>query len=263
MDQMFVLPAYSREAASRTIASSNQLSFQDQVYRFAEIKALFEVASPSSRMIPGPEQSALNSSVGSGSHSIAAATGAAFEDPKLNQDIKRHKERIINGRNASSRLSPRSQIHKPKAVARQHVGLDSTQGPDIVSSPASKGLSNSLFGSSDSMVHNFDDSGSTSAKVQQIQEQIQLLQLQLQLQQVVHQSSSSLDSPSLKNSFGMEMKQSMSRRIAEPQGASLSTRASVQKPPSTSSIARGGTGAPSTASVTLLSPEAFSAAVNK
>lgn len=274
-NQMFVLPAHSREVV--TEGASSQLSFQDQVYRFAEIKALFEVASPPSRVTPGQEQSVLSVGSGSGSHS-------AFEDPKLTSEIKRHKERIINGRNnnaGGANKSPRSQIHKPKAIARHHHGgggvPDSSSsthaqaGSDIVfSSPANTGLLQStslLLGSSsaDSMDPTFDGTGNTSAKVQQIQEQIQLLQLQLQLQHVVRQSSLSSDSQhktkhaqlSLLATTGSKASlatESSPLRMAGHRGASSSSpSSSAPKPPA---AARMGT-------VALLSAEAFSEAADK
>jgi len=225
------------------VRASNQLSFQDQVYRFAEIKALFEVASPTSRVSPGQEQSVYSSSVGSGSHS-------AIEDPKLNDEIKRHKERIINGRNNAGSKSPRSQIHKLKAVARQHRVPDSsthTQGTNniIHSGPAK----NEQLQSSSTPIPN--GTGSTSAKVQQIQEQIQLLQLQLRLQHIDSQSTHSLgysqQPPPQKNILGAgDSKASLAmesspRRMAGHRGAS-----SAQKPP-----------------MPLLSAEAFSEAADK
>ena len=241
-NQLFVLPAHSREVGSLGVRASNQLSFQDQVYRFAEIKALFEVASPTSRVSPGQEQSVYSSSVGSGSHS-------AFEDPKLNDEIKRHKERIINGRNNAGSKSPRSQIHRPRVPD----SFTQAQGTNSIihSGPANNERLQISSISADSMAPTPHGTGSISAKVQQIQEQIQLLQLQLQLQHIVHQSTHSLgysqQPPPQKNILGAgDSKASLPtesspRRMAGHRGAP-----SAQKPP-----------------MPLLSAEAFSEAADK
>jgi hypothetical protein len=244
-NRLFVLPAHSREVGSLGVRASNQLSFQDQVYRFAEIKALFEVASP------GQEQSVYSSSVGSGSHS-------AFEDPKLNDEIKRHKERIINGRNNAGSKSPRSQIHKLKAVARQHRVPDSsthTQGTNniIHSGPAK----NEQLQSSSTPIPN--DTGSTSAKVQQIQEQIQLLQLQLRLQHIDRQSTHSQQPPPQKNILGAgELKQSQLSLLAADSKASLPTESSPRR-----MVGHRGASSAQKPPMPLLSAEAFSEAADK
>jgi len=233
------------------VRASNQLSFQDQVYRFAEIKALFEVASPTSRVSPGQEQSVYSSSVGSGSHS-------AIEDPKLNDEIKRHKERIINGRNNAGSKSPRSQIHKLKAVARQHRVPDSsthTQGTNniIHSGPAK----NEQLQSSSTPIPN--GTGSTSAKVQQIQEQIQLLQLQLRLQHIDRQSTHSQQPPPQKNILGAgDLKQSQLSLLAADSKASLAMESSPRR-----MVGHRGASSAQKPSMPLLSAEAFSEAADK
>ena len=253
-NQLFVLPAHSREVGSLGVRASNQLSFQDQVYRFAEIKALFEVASPTSHVSPGQEQSVYSSSVGSGSH-------IAFEDPKLNDEIKRHKERIINGRNNAGSKSPRSQIHRLKAVARQHRVPDSfthTQGINniIHSGPANN---EQLLSSSTPTP---DGTGSTSAKVQQIQEQIQLLQLQLRFQQIDRQSNSlsySQHPPPQKNILGAgELKQSQLSLLAPDSKASLATESSPRR-----MAGHRGASSAQKPPMPLLSAEAFGEAADK
>jgi hypothetical protein len=189
--------------------------------------------------------------VGSGSHS-------AIEDPKLNDEIKRHKERIINGRNNAGSKSPRSQIHKLKAVARQHRVPDSsthTQGTNniIHSGPAK----NEQLQSSSTPIPN--DTGSTSAKVQQIQEQIQLLQLQLRLQHIDRQSTHSQQPPPQKNILGAgELKQSQLSLLAADSKASLPTESSPRR-----MVGHRGASSAQKPPMPLLSAEAFSEAADK